>query len=118
LEVATSQGGSGQAAVTRGGLRPSATGVVGELAARLADQPEHRLAGVTHDLADAVQEHKAQALGAGVVQRLGQGDPLESREQVVEQHVEAEPGGVGAEPLARQGLGRQLVPLRERSLGR
>jgi hypothetical protein len=38
-------------------------GGVGELAARLADQPEHGLAGVTHHLADAVEQHEAQPLG-------------------------------------------------------
>ena len=48
------------------------TGGVGELATRLADQPEHGLAGVADDLADAVEEHEAQPLGPGVVQ-LGSG---------------------------------------------
>jgi hypothetical protein len=91
-----------------GGPRPSATrGTVGEPAARGADQPEHGLAGVRHDLADAVEQHEAQPLRA--VQLLGQGDPLERREQVEEQHVEPEPGGVGGEFLARQGLGRQSL---------
>ena len=43
------------------------------------------------------------------MQLLGQGDALERRQQIVEQHVEPEPRGVGTELLARQRLGRQLV---------
>ena len=54
-------------------------GGVGQPAAGVADQAQHGLAGVTHDLADAVEEHEAQALGPGVVQLRRQGDPLEGR---------------------------------------
>ena len=53
------------------------TGAVGEPAARLADQPEHGLAGVTHDLAEAVEEDEAQPLGPGGVQLRRQSDALE-----------------------------------------
>ena len=55
--VGSGRGGEGRPATKR------ETGVVGELAARLPDQPEHGLAGVAHHLAHAVEQHEAEPLG-------------------------------------------------------
>ena len=52
---------------------------------------------------------KRSRLGRASCSSAGRATRLNAREQVVEHHVEAEPGGVGAELLARQRLGRQLV---------
>jgi len=55
------------------------------------------LASMAHDLADGVEEQVAPPLGSGAVEFLGSADALraESRlESVVEDHVEAQPGGV------------------------
>ena len=52
---------------------------------------------------------KRSRLGRASCSSGGRAIALEGREQVVEHHVEPEPGGIGAELLARQRLGRQLV---------
>ena len=62
--------------------RQGEAGGVGEPAAGLADQAQDGLAGVADDLAEAVQEHEAQPLGARMAQLGRQGHPLESGEQV------------------------------------
>jgi hypothetical protein len=58
---------------------------------------------VTDDPAQGVEEQEAQALGAGAVQLGRQADALEEAEQVVEQRIEAQPGGIGAEELGWAG---------------
>jgi hypothetical protein len=72
-------------------------------------QRRRGLAGVADDLADGVEQQKAQPFGSGGTKLLGLADALAGRTQLVEDHIEAQPGGIGAEFLTGQDGAGELV---------
>jgi hypothetical protein len=63
-----------------------------------------------NDGARGVEHQKPQPLRLRIGHISRQGQPLECAEQVIREHIEPEPDGVGHKLPTRQGRGCQLIP--------